>query len=131
MEREIEVLALINFVVMGISHIVHRRAWAEFFIWLRGRGHAGVFVHGFLSLGFGSIVVAFHNVWSGLPLVLTVYGWLMIFKALLCFVTPAVALRSLQRVSLDRSWEFIPAGILFLALAGVLAVVLLSGIQSA
>ncbi|MGE3310835.1 MAG: hypothetical protein AB7O66_12765 [Limisphaerales bacterium] len=131
MEREIEVLALINFVVMGISHIVHRRAWAEFFIWLRGRGHAGVFVHGFLSLGFGSIVVAFHNVWSGLPVVLTAYGWLMIFKSLLCFVTPALALRSLQRVSVERSWEFIPAGILFLALAGVIAVALWSGIRTA
>lgn len=125
MEKAIQILALINFVVMGISHIVHRRAWAEFFIWLRGRGHAGVLVHGFLSLGFGSIVVAFHNVWSGLPAVLTVYGWLMIFKSLLCFVTPAVAFRRLQRVSLERSWEFIQAGILFLALAGVLAIALL------
>ncbi len=131
MEKAVEILALIHFLVMGVSHVVHRRAWAEFFIWLRGRGHAGVFVHGFLSLGFGSLIVAFHNVWTGLPAVLTAYGWLMIFKSLLCFVTPAVALRSLQRVSLQRSWEFIPAGILFLALAGVLAVVLLSGVHSA
>lgn len=122
MEREIEVLAFINFVVMGVSHIVHHRAWAEFFIWLRGSGHAGVFVHGFLSLSFGSLVVAFHNVWTGLPVVLTVYGWLMIFKSLLCFVTPAIASRSLQRVSVERSWEFILAGIFFLALAALLGV---------
>ena len=125
MERAVEILAVINFVVMGVSHIVHRRAWAEFFIWLRGRGHAGVFVHGFLSLIFGSLVVAFHNVWTGLSVVLTAYGWLMIFKSLLCFVTPAIALRSLQRVSVERSWEFIPAGILFLGLAGVLSIGLL------
>ena len=70
MERAVEFLAVINFLVMGVSHIVHRRAWAESFIWLRGRGHAGVFVHGFLSLSFGSLVVAFHNVWTGLSVVL-------------------------------------------------------------
>lgn len=125
MERAVEILAVINFLVMGVSHIVHRRAWAEFFIWLRSRGHPGVFVHGFLSLSFGSLVVAFHNVWTGLSVVLTAYGWLMIFKSLLCFVTPAIALRSLQRVSVERSWEFIPAGILFLALAGLLSLGLL------
>lgn len=72
MEQALEVFAAIHFLIVGLSHVVQRRAWVDFFIWLRERGHAGVFVHGFLSLGFGSMILAFHNVWSGLPSVLYV-----------------------------------------------------------
>jgi len=61
--------------VIGLSHVAQPRAWVEFFVWLRGKGHAGVFVNGFLSLGFGSFIVAFHNVWNGLPVILTLLGW--------------------------------------------------------
>ena len=37
------------------------RAWVDFFTMLRAQGRAGVFVNGFLALGFGSLVVAFHK----------------------------------------------------------------------
>jgi hypothetical protein len=30
---------------------------------------------GFLALWFGTIIVAFHNVWSGLAMVVTLLGW--------------------------------------------------------
>jgi len=29
----------------------------DFFVWLRGKGHAGVFANGFLSLWFGGLIV--------------------------------------------------------------------------
>lgn len=119
MERALEVFAVIHLTVMGLSHIVHHRAWAEFFIRLRGLGHAGVFVHGFLSLAFGSLIVAFHWVWVGIPALLTVVGVLYIVKTMQCFLFPAVSLRSLNRVSLERSHEFIYAGVGFLAVAAV------------
>jgi hypothetical protein len=61
-ERALEVLATIQFLIVGLSHVFQRHAWVEFFIWLRERGHAGVFVHGFLSLWFGSMILAFHDV---------------------------------------------------------------------
>ena len=34
MERAIEVIAAISFLVIGISHVVQPRAWAEFFVLL-------------------------------------------------------------------------------------------------
>jgi hypothetical protein len=120
MERALEVFAAVHFTVVGLSHILQHRVWAEFFIWLRGKGHAGVFVHGFLSLGFGSMILAFHNIWSGLPTVLTLVGVLYLLKALQCFLVPTVSMRLLQRVSPDRSWEFILPGVVFVALAGML-----------
>jgi hypothetical protein len=38
MERSVEVLAIIMFGVLGLSHILQPKAWAEFFILLRGNG---------------------------------------------------------------------------------------------
>jgi len=73
-EKALEVFAAIHFFIVGLSHVVQRHAWVDFFIRLREKGHPGVFVHGFLSLGFGSMVLAFHAVWSGLPSVLTFVG---------------------------------------------------------
>jgi len=119
MERAIEIFAAVQCLVIGLSHIIRARDWIEFFVWLRGKGHAGVFVNGFLSLGFGSIIVAFHNVWEGLPTVLTVFGWAQVTKGLVSFVFPQVAMRSLARVSPDRAREFVAGGILFLALSAV------------
>ena len=118
MARAIELFALVNFVVMGLSHVLRPRAWVDFFVLLREKGHAGVFVHGFLSLGFGAMILAFHNVWSGLPAVLTLVGVAYTVKALVCFLLPDLALRSLQRVSHERAWELVMAGVAFLTIGG-------------
>ena len=127
MERAIEILAVIQLTVIGLSHIVHHRAWAEFFIWLRGKGDPGVFANGFLSLTAGSLIFSFHRVWSGIPLELTVFGILNILKAANCFLFPARAMRSMERVSLERSRAFVAAGVLSLALAAVVGYGLVRG----
>jgi hypothetical protein len=121
MERAVEIVAAVNFFVIGLSHAFQPRAWVDFFTWLRGKGHAGVFVNGFLSLGFGSLIVAFHNVWTGLPTILTVIGWAQIVKALVSFVRPQWGMRSLQRVSPERASEFVVAGIISLLLSALMA----------
>jgi hypothetical protein len=120
-ERAIEIFAAVQFLVIGLSHIVRPRVWVDFFTWLRGKGHAGVFVNGFLSLGFGSIIVGFHNVWSGLPTILTVIGWSQVLKGLVSFVMPQWGMRSLRRVSYERAHEFVIGGVLFLALSALMA----------
>jgi hypothetical protein len=127
MERAIEILAVIQLTIIGLSHIIHHRAWAEFFIWLRGKGDTGVFASGFLSLTAGSLIFSFHRVWSGIPLVLTVLGVLNILKAATCFLLPAQAMRSMQRVSLERSREFVVAGVVSLAVAAVVGYGLVRG----
>lgn len=121
MERAIQIYAVINFAVIGLSHALQPRAWVTFFTVLRERGEAGVFAVAFLSLSFGSLVVAFHNVWSGIPVVLTLLGWAQVVKGLLYFTFPSFALKKLHIPSQERSHLFIPPGILFLVLAGLLA----------
>ena len=120
MERSVEVLAIIWFGVLGLSHLLQPKAWAEFFILLRGKGEAGVFVDGFLNLPLAGIIVGFHNVWSGIPVVLTLVGWGLLIKGLLRFCAPRQALRIMARVSVERSWEFQVAGAGLVVLAGLL-----------
>ncbi len=121
MERAIQIFALIHLLTIGLSHILAPRTWAEFFVQLRERGKPGVFVVGFMSLGFGSLIVAFHNVWSGLPAILTLLGWSQVLKAIIYFSFPSYGLRKLQLVSVERSRLFIFPGILLTAIAGILA----------
>lgn len=121
MERAIQILGVIHFLIIGVSHILAPRAWADFFIRLRERGEAGVFVVGFMSLGFGSIIAAFHNVWSGIPAVLTFIGWAQVVKALLYFCFPAFGLKRLEVVSMERAWMFVYPGIVLVILGGLLA----------
>ncbi len=120
MERAIQIYAVVNFIVIGISHAVRPRVWVDFFAAVRERGEAGVFAVAFLSLSFGSLIVAFHNVWSGIPLVLTLVGWSQVVKALIYFAYPAYGLRKLQIPSSERPVLFVIPGLLFLGLAGLL-----------
>jgi hypothetical protein len=124
-ERAVELYACIQFVVIGLSHLLQPRAWVEFFVLLRGKGHAGVFANAFLSLLFGSFIVSFHNVWTGWPVVLTLLGWAQVIKATMSFIAPQIGMRGMQRVAIERAWEFQVAGIFFLILAGVMGYVLL------
>ena len=120
LERAVEVYAIIQFVVIGLSHVFQPRAWVAFFTLLREKGEAGVLASAFISLTFGSFVVAFHNVWTGVPMILTLFGWAQVVKALIYFVFPAFGLRRLQIPSNERAWIFIPPGVVFLVLAAVL-----------
>ena len=123
MERAVELYAAVNFFVIGISHALQPRAWVDFFLHLNKLGRTGVFANAFLSLIFGSIIVGFHNVWTGLPAVLTVIGWAQVIKALLYFAFPRIGERGMARVSHERAKEFIAPGVGFIAL-GVLMIYL-------
>ena len=124
MQRAIQIFAAVNFIVIALSHMLQPRAWAEFFIALRAKGDPGVFANAMLSLLVGSIIVAFHNVWTGLPMVLTIVGWGQVMKGLINLTVPSVGVRTLARVSIERSHEFVAAGAVLLGV-GALQVYLL------
>lgn len=71
------------------------------------------------------LIVAFHNVWHGAPLVLTLVGYSLVLKSLGYFVFPKRGLKTLSRVSLERSWEFVVAGLFSVALSVLLMFILL------
>lgn len=119
MERAVQIFAVVQFLIIGLSHVVRPRAWCDFFLLLRSKGAAGGFVNGFLSLGLGVVIVAFHPVWTGIPLVLTVIGWMQVLKAFLIFVVPGYAEKSLQQAPIENPASFVAAGI-FLIVIGML-----------
>lgn len=121
MELAIQKLAVICFLVIGLSHVFQHRAWAEFFIKLHALGATGVFLTALLHLPIGALIVAGHNVWRGIPLVLTLIGWGYCLKSLLYFVYPPLGLRMLARVAPERSHEFIVPGVLMVLYAVLLA----------
>ena len=116
MNQAVELFVAINCLVVGLSHVLQPGAWVTFFVWLRDKGSSGVFVNGLLSLSFGALIAAFHNVWHGLPAVITVLGWLQILKGALSLIAPQIALRSMARVRPDRAHEFRIAGAVLIGL---------------
>lgn len=120
METSIEKIAVISFFVIGVSHIVQPRAWAEFFIMLRRQGATGVFIIALLHLPMGTLIVSFHNVWAGIPMLLTIIGWGNVLKSFIYFTFPKRGLRMLSRVSVERSWEFVVAGVVLVVFSGLL-----------
>ena len=121
MEQATEAFAAICFLGIGLSHLVQPHGWVEFFTRLREKGRAGVFVEGFLCLNFGALIVAFHNVWSGLPVVLTLVGWGQVLKGLVRFAAPQLSLRVYERVTPERAWWFRVAGVVALLLGCLFA----------
>lgn len=121
METGIERFAALACFVVGLSHVLQPRAWVDFFGRLRERGEAGVFALAFLTLPFGCLVAAFHNVWTGLPLVVTLLGWAQVVKAAIYFCRPQWGLRRLAWLTPERRHVMIYAGVALLALSAVMA----------
>jgi hypothetical protein len=120
MERAVQIYAVINCTVIGLSHVLRPRAWVAFFVLLRERGEAGVFAVAILNLIFGSIIAGFHNVWSGVPLVLTLVGWANVAKALVYLTFPTFALGKLRGMSDERAYQIVIGGAFFLLIAALL-----------
>ena len=120
MEHSIQVFAAIGFLVIGLSHLIRPLAWVGFFQALAARGTTGAFLEGLLTLSFGSLIVAFHNVWQGPAVVLTLIGWAQVLKGAGRLVFPEVAVRIYARVTVDRAWQFRVAGAAAILLSGFL-----------
>jgi hypothetical protein len=126
MEKSIEIFATISLTIVALSHIAQPGVWVEFFTWLRAKGYAGVFAMGLLYLNFGALIVAFHNIWEGLPMMFTIVGWGQVLKGFLYLVAPAIGMRGMQRISPERAWIFVVGGAMFLVLCAAMWYVVLT-----
>lgn len=117
MAESIAIFAAINFTIIGLSHILQTEAWHEFFQQLHSIGKAGAFANGFITLVMGSLIVAFHNIWNGVPVILTVVGWCYIIKSALIFLNPEWNLRSMKSVETGSPAKARLAGVGLLGIA--------------
>ena len=110
MEIAIEKLVALCCLVFGLSHVLQPRMWVDFFIYLREKGETGVVVVALLHLPFGALIVSTHNIWHGLPMIVTIIGWGWTLKGTLYLLYPKHALRMFQLVSHKRAWHFVAGG---------------------
>ena len=120
MEASVEKLTALYFLFMGLSHIVQPRAWVQFFIMLREKQDVGSLLHGLVHFPLGAFIVAFHNVWHGIPMIVTIIGWGLVIKSTIYFTCPRHGVKMLSMVSLERSWQFVVAGVISVAIGGLI-----------
>ena len=65
----------------------------------------------------GAALAAGHRSWVWPESLLTAFGWLLIAKAAVCFLSPEKALRSMERGGRSAR-GFVAGGVLLLAVAG-------------
>ena len=121
METAIQKIAALSFIVVGLSHVLRPRVWAQFFNDLAARGETASLYIVLMHLPMGALVVAFHNVWRWPGVVLTIIGWGYVLKSLVYALFPAFGVRMLARTSQERAWEFALPGLFLTAYGGWLA----------
>ncbi|MBI4325320.1 MAG: hypothetical protein HY674_08665 [Chloroflexi bacterium] len=109
----------IGWLVFGLSHLLYPGKWAALFLPLRERDTGGLLLATF-NLPLGLAVVLAHNVWVwGLPLIVTLAGWVMIVKSLFYLFFPRalfVAMPAGQRM--ERGFRI--AGVVEILLGALL-----------
>lgn len=121
MEKSVQIFVLVNFIVIGLSHFFQANVWVDFFRKLSQKGFIGAYINGFISLSFGSIIVAFHWVWQELaPILITAMGVLQVIKSLIIFVFPTYGLKSISSKQAQNPDSYRIGGLLFLILAGII-----------
>lgn len=112
----IERLTALAFIITGLSHVAAPRAWSRFFIAMRDKGAVPGFMNAYLHIPLGLLIAAFHPVWSGPGLLVTLIGWSLVAKGTLYFLRPQLALKSMAHVSEARAERFRIAGMAGLGL---------------
>jgi len=116
MENGIERLTALAFIITGLSHLAAPQAWVRFFMNMREQGEAAGLHYAYLHIPLGLLIVAFHPVWSGAPVLVTLIGWALTLKGTLYFLWPQLAKLSIARVTEDKAWHFQVAGAFSLTL---------------
>ncbi len=120
MEAGIERLAALSFIITGLSHITAPRAWVRLFLNMRTAGEAAGLLNAYVHMPLGLLIVAFHPVWEGPPLLVTLLGWALTLKGTLYFLWPGLADKSMAMVSEERAGHFRIAGAFSLAIGLVI-----------
>ena len=122
MEAAAERLAAIAFLLTGISHICAPKALIELFAGFGERGRAGSLMNAAVHLPIGAAIAAFHPVWSGPGIVLTLIGWSLVLKSTLYLAFPDWGAHQLAKFATHAmTGRFRIAGVLALAIAAYAA----------
>jgi uncharacterized protein YjeT (DUF2065 family) len=123
-QHAIEVFALLNFTIVGLSLVLQARAWARFLLWMRREGEAGAVIYGLLCVLWGSLIVSFHPEWHGILALLPAFGSLQVLEGLVFLLAPLFGLRVMSIFTEERLGLLRLLGAIALVLAACILVVL-------
>jgi len=125
-QRAIEIFAILNFAIVGLSLVLRPMAWARYFAWMRREGEAGAVVYGLLCVLWGSLIVSFHREWRGFLVILPAFGALQLLEGLTFLIAPAFGLRLMAIFNEEGLGLFRLLGLIALAMAVYIYLVLAS-----
>jgi hypothetical protein len=108
--QSIELFTAVNLCIIGLSHLLQAKAWVDFFVFLQSKKNAGNIFNAMLSLGMGSLILAFHFIWYWPQLLITVYGALQVIKGLIYLLKPSIGIRNIGTVTMEKADRFRWAG---------------------
>ncbi|WP_420449274.1 hypothetical protein [Candidatus Palauibacter sp.] len=94
--RAVEMFVSINLIALGASFLLRPGDWKALLTHLQSKGTAGSLPLALIGLGVGSFVVAFHNIWDGVPMIVTIYGWAALLKGTFQVLYPGIALKRID-----------------------------------
>ena len=107
-------LSGICFVVLGISMLLNKK-WMAVVVEDMTKNQGLLWLAGFFALVLGSLIVVCNNEWtSGLPLFVTVLGWLTLIKGAVILVFPNTTLSYYKKVNTGN--VFVWGGLIVLVL---------------
>lgn len=110
-------------VCLGLSQMYATQRWQSYYRMLGALGQSGVRLNGLVSLVIGGPIVILHNVWSGPPMLLTLFGWLLVLESALCLFLPGAGMAGLSEVDDDTRGGLIKGmGVALVIIGGVLGV---------
>jgi uncharacterized protein YjeT (DUF2065 family) len=121
-QRAIDVFAFLNFAIVGLSLVVQPIAWARYFAWMRREGDAGAVIYGLFCVLWGSLIVSFHREWTGLLVILPVFGVLQLAEGLVFLVAPEFGLKLMSIFNETNLGLFRLLGLIALVLAAVIGI---------
>ena len=115
----VEPLYAFVFLVVGLSHLLQYRLWADFFTELL-KNRFAPFIIALYTAPVGLLIVATHNTWVyDIPVVITAMGWGMCIKSAVYLVFPK-SIRSLARDVHRTPRKFALVGVVMTGLGVVL-----------
>ncbi len=112
MDQAIELMVGVSIFLLGLSCLLRTGVWAS---WLRQIEHKGRYfslILGSFSVMLGSLILGFHWIWSGLPMLTTLVGAAILLKGVIYVLFPNWLHSKLLRLSknyktLLRAWAIV------------------------
>lgn len=117
-EQWIQQFFAIQLVLIGLSHLLYAKEWSKFFALIQKSGVPSIIIVMY-TLPSGIIIVIGHQVWSGIPLILTLIGWGYLLKCVLYLLIPKLADKTVDNTAKgQRGLQTV--GVVMAVLGGVL-----------